>query len=164
MVKDRRPSSVIKACVYTNLAVQESKLRWAAHSALLTPWWLLVKERERIPFFLAEDPAFCILLPVDLISSVQPIYFYEGIRPPVKNKSNHCNIFTGYWPVPSSWPLRENVTILTLRSVIWIPHWFGFDIFHALYNMKLIIICVPVTDVIWYSSLKENTSTGPKNR
>ena len=28
---------------------------------------------------------------MDLIGSVQPVYFYEGIRPPVKNSFNQCH-------------------------------------------------------------------------
>ena len=43
-----------------------------------------------IHFFLSltEGPAFGILLPADLIGSVQPIYLCAGIRPLVENKSN----------------------------------------------------------------------------
>ena len=51
---------------------------------------VLPGKRGRIHFFLSltESPAFGNLPPVDLIGSVQPIYFCAGIRPPVGNKSN----------------------------------------------------------------------------
>ena len=53
-------------------------------------------KRDRIRFFLSltESPTFGILPPVDLIGSVQPIYFCAGIRPLVGNKSYSRNNIT----------------------------------------------------------------------
>ena len=55
------------------------------------------RKRGQIHFFLSltEGPAFGILSPADLISSIQPIYFCVGIRPSEGNKSNSCYKFSG---------------------------------------------------------------------
>ena len=53
-------------------------------------------KKDWIHFFLSltEGPAFGILPPADLFSSVQPIYFCAGICPPVGNKSYSCYMWT----------------------------------------------------------------------
>ena len=43
-------------------------------------------------------------------------YFFKLKQPP----------FTGYQLDPPCWLLKEHLPIITLKTIIWVPRWFGF--------------------------------------
>ena len=81
----------VSVCIHkSTFLLNHQSSGWVTVFVMLTSQWFLLKETKFAFFlFLTEGLAFGILLPADLIGSVQPIYFCAEIRPPLGNKFNY---------------------------------------------------------------------------